>query len=59
MVRFIAVFLLILSVMYAFKEGFNIVKIFRKGEEFKQPWYKTLLSFLSVAYIITFIIVGI
>lgn len=59
MIKFIAVFLLILSVMYTFKEGFNIVKTFRKGEEFKQPWHKTLLSFLSVAYIITFIIVGI
>jgi hypothetical protein len=45
--------------MYSIKEAFNIFKTFRKGEEFKQPWYKTLLSFASLSYIITILIFGI
>lgn len=58
MVKFIMVFLLIMAVMYTVKEGFNIFKTFRKGEEFKQPWYKTALSFASISYIITVLILG-
>lgn len=59
MMKFVMVFILIMSIMYIIKEVFNIFKTFRKGEEFKQPWYKTLLSFASVSYIITILIFGI
>lgn len=52
------IFLFIMSVMYTVKEGFNIFKTFRKGEEFKQPWYKTALSFGSISFIITTLILG-
>ena len=58
MLNFIMTFLMVISIMYVLKEGFAIFKTFRKNEEFKQPWYKTLLSFSSISYIITFIIVG-
>ena len=58
MVKFIMIFLFIMSVMYTVKEGFNIFKTYRKGEEFKQPWYKTALSFGSISFIITTLILG-
>lgn len=57
MVRFILIFLFIMSCLYTVREILSIIKTFRKGTEFKQKWYDTLLSFSSIAYIITFLLV--
>lgn len=59
MLKFIMVFFLIMSIMYTLKTMFEIYKTFKKGEQFKQPWYKVLLSFSSISYIITLLILGI
>jgi hypothetical protein len=59
MMKYLMVFLLVMAIQYILREALSIVKSFRKSEEFKQSWYKTLLAFVSVAYTITVIILGI
>lgn len=46
-------FLLILSGLYLFDRAFNLAKCYMKSEQFKQKRYERLLTFLSVALLIT------
>ena len=59
MVKFILVFLLVMSILYIIKNGFEIIKTFLQMKEYKQEWYKMLLLFCAISYFITFLSVGI
>lgn len=54
---FLTVFIITLSSLYLFDRLFNIIKCFIKGEKFEQKWYQRILSFLSLASLITLLIV--
>ena len=58
---FILTFLLILSILYMVKVCFGVVKWFLSDEvkEYTQTWHRTLLTILSLSFIITAIICGV
>lgn len=59
MLKFVLIFLTALSSLNILREILNIVKVFRRGEEYNRPWYMTLLSMLSISFLITVMIIGI
>lgn len=59
MLKFVLIFLTALSSLNILREILNIVKVFRRGEEYKRPWYMTLISMLSISFLITVMIIGI
>ena len=59
MVKYILVYLTALSSIYVLRTLFGIVKAFRKNEEYKPSLRQAVFSMLSIAYIITIIILGV
>ena len=53
----LTVFIIVLSSLYLTDRLFNIAKCFIKGEKFEQKLYQRILSFLSLASLITLIII--
>ena len=51
------IFVIILSSLYVLDRIFSLIKCFIKGEKFTQKKYERLLTFLSVAAIITYFII--
>lgn len=58
MITKIIVFILIVCILNVLKEGFRLGVSFYKNEEYKSSETRTLLTWMSISYILTIIFCG-